>query len=245
MGTLRVPADGRECTVQAFVRAERVGDIDEVLARLGRLAEAGVIDGLSVRTWPSAAPLSPDVRAPTVDRYDRFAAWADREGKSLEPGFQVRTRSSDITGASRRVLTTPTACLAVYEGELLRSVFPHADDDGHHSVADAVDALEAGRFRPAGAPRVDVCPDCGTGLVNVQGLLACADCAWSPDGVDALAARSATVRRDRSVDARDACPDCGTGLADVQGLLACPACDWVSVASAERTRGAAREEGGA
>lgn len=185
MGQTPVDVSRGEPTVRVFVRpSSPAAPVDETLRRLQQLEAEGGIDALSVRVWPDAVPLSSDtVDTQVVQCYERFATWADREGMSIEPPFVVRTRHSSTTGETREVLTPPVLCLAIYENGTLASVYPRADEEGHRTVADAVEALGAGKFRPGAtdgpeSPGVDACPECGTDVVNVQGLETCHHCTW-------------------------------------------------------------------
>ncbi|MDZ7730542.1 MAG: HTH domain-containing protein [Natrialbaceae archaeon] len=104
-----------------------------------------------------------------------------------------RTTTSLASDSEWEVLTTPVLCLAMYAGSQLLGVFPHTDGDTTYSAADAIGSLRTGELPPmleppnepltdgtAVADRTDrsLCPDCGSGLVNVQGLLTCTDCTW-------------------------------------------------------------------
>lgn len=135
-----------EFTVRMFVRPMSLAEpIDEKIHRLQQLEAEGVLDALVVQAWPDEVPLSSDhTGTDVVETYQRFAAWAAREDKSIEPSFDTRTRHSMVTDESREILTMPVMCLAVYDGEALRAVYPHTDEDGHHPVAAAIDALAGG-----------------------------------------------------------------------------------------------------
>lgn len=175
--------DEREVIVQPFLRTTMGPDaVSDTLRRLRQLDVEGVLAVQPVQRWPATVCLSSDGRRSGVlDVYQEFATWADHADKSLEPGFRTRTRRSELTGESNTVLTLPVISLAVYVDRALTSVFPHADGDGVHSVADAVEGFEidrpVGRERPSPSATV-TCPDCGSRAVNVQGLLACPDCGW-------------------------------------------------------------------
>lgn len=184
-GVTSLRTGGRELGVVMFVRAGTLaGPVEEAVERLRRLDAEEVVDDVTVRGWPDEVLLGAgDTDSETVEAYERFVAWAAREDSSIAPAFDVRTQHSRLTGESGEVLRTPVMCLAVYEGDRLAAVFPHVDREGCHTVPDAVDALAAGEFeeitgdRPVGVDE-GICPACGTGVVNVQGLVACPECDW-------------------------------------------------------------------
>lgn len=172
-------------TARVFVRASSWCDpVHATLRRLQRLDREGLLTDLRVQVWPAAVRRSPEAVETTVDEYyAQFAAWADREGKAIEPAFEVCPRHSRFTGESHEVLRPPMLCLALYEDDRLGAVFPHTDGDGVHTVADAVDALVDGDIPLladdwSGSLPDGTCPACGGTVVDVQGLLACHDCDW-------------------------------------------------------------------
>jgi hypothetical protein len=149
-----------------------------------------VIEGVTVQAWPDKVPLSDTTPyTEVVDLFDRFTLWADRHDVSITPPFGVRTQSTITSEDTRRVLSTPMMCLAVYQGRRLTAVYPHADGNEQYSVTDAIAALRTDgidRLTPQpdlGSATVEPlsrhCPDCDGPLVNIQGVRACQDCTWS------------------------------------------------------------------
>lgn len=198
--TRRGPGE-RGISVVAFVRSATLAEpVEEAIQRIRRLDAEGVIDRLEIRLWPDEVRLRRDgVKSGVVEHYERFASWANRACKSLEPAFEVRTCRSEITGESGVILRTPVMGLAVYEGRFLRAVFPHEDTGETHTVAEAIERLAAGEFRRvwsrSPSPDEGTCPECGTTVVNVQGLLACAACDWTGARPVGRPARTARGRR--------------------------------------------------
>jgi len=178
-------------TVQVYVRPGLLLEpLDATVATLQQFETDGVIDGVTVQAWPDTVPLSdPTPYSEVVDIFERFTLWAEQHDVSITPPFGVRTQSTITSDATRRVLSTPMLCLAVYDGRALSAVYPHADGDDQYSVTSAIAALRTGQFDRI-TPRsthdsstsdraVDHCPDCTAPLVNVQGLHACRDCRWT------------------------------------------------------------------
>lgn len=123
---------------------------DAVLDRLRRLESAGDIESLTVDTWGAAVPLRGDTGAAERGRYATFARWAADRDAALAPFFQVRERGS-MVDTTHEVLTLPVLCLAVHEDGDLRTVYPHADDGGTHSVADGIEYLATRAAGPTDA----------------------------------------------------------------------------------------------
>jgi hypothetical protein len=183
---LREPVDSHIETLRACEREGRIGTV-------------------LVRSWPRELPLSGPVSdQEALEAFERFGDWADRTDVSIRPPFDVRTRSSTITGERRELVVTPTLCLALYAGDTLVSVYPHDDGTERHGVGDTVAALRTGRLElrtshlPAEQP-TDSCPACGDRVVNGQGVYVCIadDCHWT-----GLRTETGWNRTDTAVDPR-------------------------------------------
>ncbi|MHB9286224.1 HTH domain-containing protein [Halobacteriales archaeon Cl-PHB] len=142
-----------ELAVELFVRSELPPPAreraDEVTARLAELEAAGEIDAVATRTWDKRVPVGncdPEVR----DTYLSFTRWANEEGRSLRPFFQTREHYSKAHGERVDWLVMPAFCLAIYEGEQLSAVYPHADGPETRTVEDGLV-----RFQPEGPETVD------------------------------------------------------------------------------------------
>lgn len=112
---------------------------EAVATRLDRLAERGCIDGYRIAAWRKRVPVTADT--PERRAYERFREWAADEGVSLSPSFSTRECYDRETGEKREELVVPALCLAVYEGEELVEVYPHADGDRPQSVVGGLSAL--------------------------------------------------------------------------------------------------------
>lgn len=191
------PSIGIDCYVRASSTGGATGDVVETLRGY---AATGVVDDLSVRTWPDRVVLRPATRdADPVERFEKFRAWADRHGVSIVPPFAVRERATLVDDPAA-VLVVPALCLAVRVDGELASVVPHRTGTTEYAVDDLLADLEAGTVRsgvPSGRPAgvgdrtddaagatrgtrtPDRCPACGGGLATGQGLYACRSCPWS------------------------------------------------------------------
>lgn len=189
--TIQNTTQGSNLTVQVYVRPGLLLEsLDAKLEALQRLETTDVIDAVTVQAWPDTVPLTDTTpHTEVVDLFNRFTLWADQHDRSITPPFTVRTQSTIGSDDSRRVLTTPMMCLAVYSGQMLTAVYPHADGDDHYSATDAIAALRTGDvgrviLQPdsevtTSETAVQNCPECTGPLVNIQGVRACHDCTWS------------------------------------------------------------------
>jgi hypothetical protein len=136
--------------VELYLRGDTYGTYDRqqaILERVRGLESDGVVDETSVdASWQRIRTPEQDSRDGALATYEEFGEWAQRNGYRLEPAFERRHRGYMGTDTVREVVVFPLASLAVYEDEKLRSVFPCSEESGtvHFTVADALDAFEAG-----------------------------------------------------------------------------------------------------
>lgn len=132
-----------ELFVRSSVPAVARDSQSTIRGRLRSLEDDGRIAGATVRTWEKQVPIDTDgSERETHDTHAAFDDWARRHGVSLAPFFDTRECHSSITGKSHTALVLPVMSLAVYEGDRLSAVFPHADEDRSYTVAEALDAFE-------------------------------------------------------------------------------------------------------
>jgi len=119
--------------------ASRVTSIEH---RLESLAERSDIEFVGTRTWCNRAPLHP-CESSVRELFTEFSLWAESTGRSLTPFFTVR--ECYTTGETNRTdwLVLPVLCLAVYEGERLRAIYPHRRDSSSYTVDDGLELLES------------------------------------------------------------------------------------------------------
>lgn len=135
--------------VELFVRSLAPSGAHErqqaVVSRLERLVSDGRIDTVSTTVWgrricpEMAADLT--VGRSILDRVDRLRTWARRHDASLEPSFDEHVERSMLDG-THTVVVLPVLCLAVFEGDDLRGVFPCVKDGTPCTVEDGLDLLE-------------------------------------------------------------------------------------------------------
>ncbi|MFC7045709.1 HTH domain-containing protein [Halobacteriaceae archaeon GCM10025711] len=103
--------------------------------------------GYNVESWPSRATLA-DEKLPVVATFERFEDWADEEGVSIRPAFDVHTHHCGFTGDESEVLITPSICLAVRDEDELQGVYPCSEDGTVCTVDDVLASLERGDWLP-------------------------------------------------------------------------------------------------
>lgn len=137
---------------QGFAPNGAEGVPASIYDRLRRLEAEGVIDDCEVEVWGRKVPRRlgddrPAIATDLLDRIDEFRAWADRTGASLDRCFHESTVRSELTDEVRTEVRLPVVCLAVYDGDDLTAVFPHAEAGEEYTVADGLEALASGDRR--------------------------------------------------------------------------------------------------
>lgn len=88
-----------------------------------------------------------------------FHEWATDAGVELAPCFEMRRCYAERSVEKRTELVLPVLCLAVYEGERLVELAPHATAEGVVTVTDSLERLENderdGRERESMVPPAD------------------------------------------------------------------------------------------
>lgn len=114
------------------------------LARLHRLTDVGTLTSVDVDVWGSHAVTDSmsDHDAPSIEDVFDYERWAEERGYSLAPAF-ARRESGSMIDDSREVTVVPLMTLAVYDGDRLRAVYPHADGERVRTIADGLETLEA------------------------------------------------------------------------------------------------------
>ncbi len=148
---------------ELYLRGDTYGTYDaqrETIERLGRLTEGGTLDEATVAgEVAKIRTADEDARSGALATYEEFADWAARNGFSLSPAFERRTRSYVGLDRVDEVVVFPVVSLAVYEGRRLRAAFPCSDGERVYGVEDALDALATGdegwldRFDPVTVDR--------------------------------------------------------------------------------------------
>ncbi|WP_336342797.1 HTH domain-containing protein [Halalkalicoccus ordinarius] len=116
------------------------------LARLHRIADVGTLTTIDVDVWGSHAvadSMTDHECAASTETVSDFERWAESHGYTLAPAFAYRESRSMIDDETREVTVVPLVTLAVYEGDRLEAVYPHADGDRVRTVDDGIETLEA------------------------------------------------------------------------------------------------------
>jgi hypothetical protein len=132
----------------------------ELIRRLHHLEEAGAIESVTVEAWGTSVEIPVDgvqdePANDVLEQYAEFEAWAEQNGHTLEPAFRTRTASSLLSEESWEEMIFPMFCLAVYDGDDLKAVFPCADAEGVQTVEDCLTQLETRGVQDEAADRRD------------------------------------------------------------------------------------------
>jgi len=153
VGTLIGPRGGDPIEVELFVRSLAPfgtrSTLDNLIDRLDRLSERGVIDSLRVRVWGKA--LRPDDAGGRVggdhglvDRVLDLFSFAAESSCSIGRYFRVATDGSLVDADPRQRLVPPRRCLSIRRDGDIVAVFPCDVGAEHFTPADAVEYLETG-----------------------------------------------------------------------------------------------------
>ncbi len=139
-------------TVRLFVRADpELGceaQKQSVIERLAALEAEGHIGSYDVHVWASeicpSGPLTETAYYQRIfEHLSAFRTWAREKGVSLDFAFKRTTLTCEMTGETYSVLSLPSMCLAVYEGDELCGVYPHCREGTLSTISDRLAALES------------------------------------------------------------------------------------------------------
>lgn len=153
----RVELRVREPTPAGAERRQRaVYDRLERLQRNRKVADVAIeVWGKQVRARTPSTPTDDPIVGPARAAYETFESWAKRNGHDLEPAFSVHSLGSLVDDERETVIRFPVMCLAVYNGDDLRSVAPCTTDEGVHTIEDCLTALQSGTVTPASVETVE------------------------------------------------------------------------------------------
>jgi len=133
---------------ELYLRGDTYGTFDaqqQVLNRVKRLEANGVFsESMVAGEWQRIRTMAEDKRSEAIQTYEEFQDWADRNGHSLTPAFERRTRSYVGMDRVDDVVVFPVVSLAIYDGDDLEGVFPCSDEERTYTVGDALEAFERG-----------------------------------------------------------------------------------------------------
>jgi len=116
----------------------------KTVGRLQALEAAGDVDEFVVESWPTRVTMGTPETVPALATFEEFSDWARAHGASLHPAFDQHASHSLYTGTRFTTTVFPVMCLAVYENDELRSVYPHARQGRPTTICDGIAMLESG-----------------------------------------------------------------------------------------------------
>jgi hypothetical protein len=133
---------------ELYLRGDTYGTFDaqqQVLNRVKHLEANGVFtDSMVSGEWQRIRTMAEDKRSGALATYEEFRDWAERNGHSLEPAFERRTRTYMGMDRVEDVVVFPVVSLAIYDDTQLEAVFPCTDAERTFTVGDALEAFESG-----------------------------------------------------------------------------------------------------
>jgi hypothetical protein len=148
---------GEPPRVELWVRTLYQSGVEQrqeaVFRRLERLTEREAIDSFEVhmageKVGIASAAARTAVGRRALDEFEQFRGWAERNDRSLDRFFEIRTVDSAFTGERYQALSFPAITLAEYVDGELRHVAPHTDGSTSTTVSDRLDRLEGGATPP-------------------------------------------------------------------------------------------------
>ncbi|MFD1588681.1 HTH domain-containing protein [Halorientalis brevis] len=128
-------------SVPAAARAEQ----QKAVGRLQSLQAAGVVDSVTIESWPSRVTNGTPDTIQALATYDSFDSWARDHGASMRPAFDRHECHSRFTGSRFTTTVFPVMCLAVFENDTLTAVYPHARQGRPMTVLEGIAILESTR----------------------------------------------------------------------------------------------------
>jgi hypothetical protein len=137
--------------VRSLTPAGARGRQEAVIDRLRALCDRGRLGDVEVRVWGDQVGLSTtaartEMGKRVLERIAECREWADATGRSLEPFFERKERSSSITGESYTALDLPLFLLVEYRDGAVRHAAPCQRDASADTcrVTDRLATLEQG-----------------------------------------------------------------------------------------------------
>ncbi len=139
-------------TIRLFVRADpELGceaQKQSVIHRLAALEDEGQIGSYDVDVWAGeicpSGPLTETAYYQRIfDHISAFRTWASKAAVSLDFAFKRTTLTCEMTDETYSIVSLPSMCLAVYEGDDLCGVYPHCNNGELYTIADCLAELES------------------------------------------------------------------------------------------------------
>lgn len=147
-----------ELCVESFHPSGAVSRLEESVERLRELEAAGRIDEFDLVVWgdrlgTATRVAGTDAAERVRERIRACTEWAEANGRTFRPNFDVRRTDNEFTGESYTAIDLPSMLLVEYEGNAVSHVAPSSDGTSTRSVTDRLRTLaaEAREGRPAPA----------------------------------------------------------------------------------------------
>ncbi|KZN23248.1 hypothetical protein A4G99_14475 [Haladaptatus sp. R4] len=137
--------------VELFVRVNPSHGAEQqkqaVIDRLRTLERNGNIESVDVHVWGREfrldGPLEgTDYHESISNHVNEFEQWLAENSVSMDGFFSHRDIDSSISDERYSVISLPFICLAVYQDDELRDLYPHRDSEMTYTVHDCLNRLE-------------------------------------------------------------------------------------------------------
>lgn len=145
-------SEGEPTTVELWVRSLGHPSVfqaqSDIATRVARLEAGDMVNHAEVEVWGRELVLSATTARTEpgrrfMNRLTRFREWAERNGATLEPYFDISTTTSEFTDEEYTVVDLPVYALAEFDGTDLIHVSPCAVDGEVRTVDDRLSTLES------------------------------------------------------------------------------------------------------
>ncbi|ELZ79078.1 hypothetical protein C455_09343 [Haloferax larsenii JCM 13917] len=140
--------------VKLFLRADAEVGVERTkeaaVEKLAELDAAGRIDDYDVHVWGrelrADGPLTDTGHGAELLGYvEAFREWAREHDVSFESTFKEHTIESSFADEQYEVVSLPTICIAIYEGEQVASVYPCHTGEQDCSAVEYLETFESKR----------------------------------------------------------------------------------------------------
>ena len=142
--------------VELFVRVNPSHGVEQqkqaVIDRLRTLERNGNIESVDVHVWGREIRLDgplegTDYHESVINHVTEFEQWLAENSVPMDGFFSHRDIDSSISDECYSVISLPFTCLAVYQDDELRDLYPHCDSKTTHTVHDCLNRLETENYR--------------------------------------------------------------------------------------------------
>lgn len=144
------PAQGEALRVEIRLRESATygvqRQIEDIISRLRRLEQRGTVETVDISVWGRDVTTADPGSTERYRTYRAFKEWATQNGCDLAPAFQRRVTNQTLLDDEPRTvrIVVPIVCIALYDEDGIKAVFPHCVAGEAMTVDRALELLETG-----------------------------------------------------------------------------------------------------